>query len=410
VTPQIPWREFGEKFWRPLVQSALKIEPTPFYIFALEPIRAGLAELDALSRSFSVPVRHWLSCKTQPLRPLLRWWQHQGRGIEVVSEFELQAALREGFAPERILVNGPAKHHWLPRHACAGLSVNFDSMAELKALLPFAQKRRWRVGVRLLTGEEFDPENPEHPTQFGLAPSEALQAIRILQKARLQFDMVHFHLRTNVADASIYDRALREAASICRHARFQPRIVDCGGGWPPRQTFSREGEEFCAQFELPELASLLQRRLKDFPGVEEIWFENGRFLSARSGVLVVRILDVKERRGLRQCICDGGRTLHALVSHWERHRVFAVPARSGPRVATKLCGPTCMAFDQLGCHSLPRALREGDALVWMETGAYHIPWETRFSHGQAAVFWHDETRLRKVRARELFPTWWRQWR
>ncbi|MEI9864213.1 MAG: hypothetical protein WDN00_06605 [Limisphaerales bacterium] len=63
----------------------------------------------------------------------------QGRPIEVVSEFELRAALAEGFVPENILVNGPAKHHWLPQFDLPGLSVNLDSRAELDALLPCAK-------------------------------------------------------------------------------------------------------------------------------------------------------------------------------------------------------------------------------------------------------------------------------
>ena len=95
--------------------------------------------------------RHWLSCKTQPVAPLLRWWREQGRPIEVVSEFELRAALAEGFSPDAILLNGPAKHHWLPALAgegLRGLSVNFDSPAEVSALLPIARQLDWRCGVR----------------------------------------------------------------------------------------------------------------------------------------------------------------------------------------------------------------------------------------------------------------------
>ena len=86
-----------------------------------------------------------------------------GQPIEVVSEFELRAALAEGFAPQNIFINGPAKHHWLSRHELRDLAVNFDSPAELAALLPLAKKLNWRCGVRLNTSEEFDPENPQFP-------------------------------------------------------------------------------------------------------------------------------------------------------------------------------------------------------------------------------------------------------
>ena len=45
---------------------------------------------------------------------------------------------------------------------------------------------------------------------------------------------------------------------------------------------------------------MLRQSAKLFPGLREIWLENGRWVSAGSGALVVKILDVKERRGLRQ--------------------------------------------------------------------------------------------------------------
>lgn len=55
---------------------------------------------------------------------------------------------------------------------------------------------------------------------------------------------------------------------------------------------------------------------------------------------------------------------------------------------------------------MPRSIRAGDQLIWMEAGAYHIPWETRFSHGHAAVAWHDERGLRIARERQDFEEWW----
>jgi hypothetical protein len=54
-------------------------------------------------------------------------------------------------------------------------------------------------------------------------------------------------------------------------------------------------------------------------------------------------------------------------------------------------------------------LQAGDHLIWLEAGAYHLPWETRFSHGHAAVWWHDERGLRLARERQSFQAFWGQW-
>jgi diaminopimelate decarboxylase len=396
------------RFWRAQVRPWLGRLPTPFYVFSLTPIQGALTELDRHLQD--LPVRHWLSCKTQPLPPLLRWWRKEGRPIEVVSEFEFLAARREGFSLDRILVNGPAKHRWLPRWAARGLLVNFDSVQEAIALAPLARRLRWTVGLRLNTPEEYDPESPRHPTQFGLTAPEAAQALRELRRHGVMPQTAHLHLRTNVASPMMYERALAQAATICREVGFVPRFLDCGGGFPPPHVLSRDGRRVDAAFGLREMARVYARALERFPTVHEIWIENGRWLSARSGVLVVRILDVKERRGMRHLICDGGRTMNALVSNWEAHELLCLPSRSGPRCLTTVTGPTCMAFDQLARRQLPRSLREDDHLVWLDAGAYHLPWETRFSHGLAAVVWHDGRRTRVVRRRETFDHWWKSWR
>ena len=113
---------------------------------------------------------------------------------------------------------------------------------------------------------------------------------------------------------------------------------------------------------------------------------------------------------MRALICDSGRTMNALVSNWEMHEIFTMPDRSGDTVLSTVHGPTCMAFDQLARCPLPRSLGAGDWIIWMEAGAYHLPWETRFSHGLAKVLWHDGAQVHEVRARESFEDWWRVWR
>jgi hypothetical protein len=102
--------------------------------------------------------------------------------------------------------------------------------------------------------------------------------------------------------------------------------------------------------------------------------------------------------------------MNALVSNWEQHRIIPLANRRGPSRLTAVCGPTCMAFDQLACCLLPASLRASDHLLWLDAGAYHIPWETRFSHGLANVLWHDEEGVRLIRKRETFGSWWGEWR
>lgn len=401
--PRLSTRPLGLAAWRQLARRALREVDTPCFLFSAEALARQAAALERFGAG--LPLRHWWSCKTLAIDPALTWWKNSGRPVEVVSEAEFVQARRLGFAVEDILLNGPAKHRWLPRHARPGLRVNFDSLAEIEALLPLAKRLRWRLGVRFNTATEVHAEHPGVRTQFGLLPAELPAAARLLARAGGEVEVVHFHVRTQVDRAEVYAEALREVLAAAAAVGWKPTVLDLGGGWPTARVRDLQGRSFDAGFSKAALRRVL-RAVPQLPGgeaVRELWMENGRWLTAPLGVLAIRVLDLKENRGdgVRVVIADGGRTLHAMVATWERHRVVPLRAVSGPRVRTLVCGPTCMAFDNLGVHSLPRGLRAGDVLLWLEAGAYQTPWETRFSHGLAAQVWISEDRgVRVVRSAE----------
>jgi len=69
-----------------------------------------------------------------------------------------------------------------------------------------------------------------------------------------------------------------------------------------------------------------------------------------------------------------------------------------------------MAYDRLIRTYLPYDIQIGDYIVWMDAGAYHIPWETRFSHGLANVVWcENKEEFYLARECETFEKWWDQW-
>lgn len=393
-------------YWTELVKQAVSKWDTPFYLSTWQPVQNALEELKVLSTD--LPIRHWLSFKTHPVAPLIRKWRDTQRGVEVVSEYEFLASLKEGFKPERIIVNGVAKHKWLSRYDIKGIWVHFDSLNEVRQLTKQAKACEWHVGIRCHVAEEYDPDEPQFGGQFGITADEIGVAIEKLNKARITVESIHFHLRSNVSSANSYRLALKEIADICRTIDFWPLYVDCGGGLPvPGEHPTGENR---ISINLLSFKETLSNVKKDIPSVREIWLENGRFITARSAVLVVRIVDIKDRLDSRYLICDGGRTNHALVSDWEEHDIFTLPKREGVKILTTVCGPTCMAFDRLIRMNLPKDIQIGDYIVWMNAGAYHIPWETRFSHGFAKVIWCDDKgELSLARDSESFSKWWEHW-
>ena len=183
--------------------------------------------------------------------------------------------------------------------------------------------------------------------------------------------------------------------------RLNPAYIDCGGGIEPNLNSDRA---------LDDLVSAAAWAKTHLPGLSEVWIENGKYLTRSSAALLVRVLDVKVRNECRYLICDGGRTNHALDADNGLHPLITCPERAGHPVLTTVCGPTCMTDDRLGRLLLPDTIAPGDLIVWLDAGAYYLPWETRFSHGLCAVVWADPSdTLSLARARETPETWSYSW-
>ena len=390
--------------WPELVDRAVALVGTPCFVVSAAGVRAALDEL--VSSTPSTPVRPWLSLKTQPVKRLLELWRDWGHGVEVVSRFELAAAIRTGLPPNRILVNGTGKQRWLRTAELDGLNVHFDSIAEVQELKELASACNWNVGLRhqvMAGAHESD--------QFGMTPGEIASAAQLLRTVDLRVRGAHFHIRSNVSSVREFAAALRQVRGACSAAGIEPDYVDIGGGLPVSGECPADGSiPSWSTFDLREWRSWLATIPDSFPQARELWLENGRFMTARAGALVVTVVDRKDRADATYLICDGGRTNHARMSAVEVHEVLVRPERGGPRQPTVVCGPTCGSVDRLGYFSLPASLQIGDRLLWLNAGAYAIPLETRFSFGLAPVVWFDtEGNASVARPRETAEQWWSQW-
>jgi diaminopimelate decarboxylase len=101
----------------------------------------------------------------------------------------------------------------------------------------------------------------------------------------------------------------------------------------------------------------------------ELILEPGRYLAAACGVYLARVTRVKESRGTRFAILEGG--INHLIRPLLTEQPFPVKAvgKVGPTRPATLAGPLCTSLDRLGNVELPE-LEPGDLLAFGTTGAY----------------------------------------
>jgi diaminopimelate decarboxylase len=354
---------------------------------------------DELALAFPDPCLRQYSIKANDVPAVVGRLAGLGLGANVVSRGEWAIAQRVGIPNSRITLEGVGKTDADLRAVVRSVErrdpllwTALESADEAAALSRLASRAVRRGAPRLDVLLRFNPAvEPEtlpglavgaESSKFGLAADELAAAIEAGGGADgpLRWRGIHLHVGSQLGAVDAWRDGVRRALAVVgllggSLAHFD--TLDLGGGFPifdvgspaPRpERFARELSELLAA--LPE-----DRR------PTRLAVEPGRFLVARAGYLVARVLHVRRRNG-PMVVLDAGLTeLIRPALYGARHSVVALTAGhrpwpgDGPMIAndelapTAVEGPICESTDSFGLHPLP-ALVRGDLVVIRDAGAY----------------------------------------
>ncbi|MER5549151.1 hypothetical protein ABT072_43750 [Streptomyces sp. NPDC002589] len=394
---------------------------TPVQVLDAGRLDRAAAELLAVLGSLSRPTQVYYSVKTNYLPYLCRRLAGHGMGADVVSGYEMDAALAAGFPADAIVFNGPVKtEDELAAAVWHGVRVNIDGEQEIETLdrLAAAAGRTVEVGIRISPGLPLstspDPsyraqaERAARRGRFGWpAGSDRLAALveRIAACSHLSLTAVHAHLSSQIVHQELMLAALepilREAAAL--HRRFGLREVNIGGGFgvpgirrprtgPLTALWGLQGGTPAPDEEpVLDIAGLLaevDKRLQDLGLVDvALACEPGRWLVSDAMALVTRVMSRKDLPDARWLILDGGNNVAPWTGSGEVHRLVPMGRSYAPDcVAWSVAGPLCYENDiHAASVELPEDVRVGDLLCVHDTGAYSLGRSNNFIRTRAAV-------------------------
>jgi diaminopimelate decarboxylase len=271
------------------------------------------------------------------------------------------------------------------------LWVAVESVDELAVLarLAAASPPVVPVDVLLRLNPDVSPETHDSlavgrgASKFGLTETELTEAADTFAGSPgIRLRGIHLHVGSQLGAVDAWRDGVRRALALVTLVRggldaFD--TLDVGGGFPvaPLAEPAPDPERFAR--ELPPLLDALpgDRRPR------RLAIEPGRFLVARAGWLVARVLHVRTR-GTRQVVLDAGMTeLIRPALYGARHDVVALTSLGEPidhaarlpgpgaddADVADVHGPICESTDALGEHLLP-PLRRGDLVAIRDAGAY----------------------------------------
>jgi len=354
--------------------------PTPAYVYSRAAFEDAYRSIDkALSG-----VKHVIAyaVKANSTLALLSRLRQLGAAADIVSGGELLRARRAGFRPENIVFSGVGKTDAELREALSlGIrSLHVESAQELDVIEAIARDLGVTARIALRINPDVDPDTHPyistglHSAKFGLSIESARELLpRIMSSKQLKLEGVACHIGSMLLSAAPLRDAIEIVARFaveCVNAGARLTTLDAGGGWGVLYG-NEEGElESHAEFGRAIIEGL-KRGGADSLGLT-LMVEPGRALVADAGVLLTRVLYVKEQSGKRFIIVDAAMTeLIRPALYHAYHAVMPVlESSSAEQTPADVVGPVCETGDFLARGRPLPAVKRGDLLAIRGAGAY----------------------------------------
>jgi len=357
---------------------------TPAYVYDGDMIRARYEALKSAFPSFEV----FYSMKANPSLALVGLMRQLGAGSEIASGGELFLTKEVGHDPLDIVFAGPGKTDRELEDAIISrvFAINVESLRELERVGRIAKLLGLpaRVALRINTSVGLSKSGggsagPLHermaggPSKFGIDEEKLDSLLDHWDKRAVEIVGIHIYTASQILDGNeIVENARRTVAAAEHVERLtgEPLMaIDFGAG------FGVPHYEDEVALDLPEVGARVEEVFKPFSDRKNmrLILELGRYLVSECGVFVTRVIELKESRGERFVITDGGinqfvRPVLMKVKH--EARVISRLCSPTPTVA-KVSGPLCTPIDITSEHiQVPEDIAIDDLVGIFNAGAY----------------------------------------
>ena len=343
------------------------------------------------------------SVKANSNLSILKLLADSGSGFDIVSGGELIRAQRGGAKPERMVFSGVGKTADEIDAALQAriLMLNVESAGELDVVE--ARAKHWggkRAPISVRVNPDVEAET--HPYistgrevhKFGVPKAEALALYRRAEVSpHLEVRGLACHIGSQILNIQPFVRVADEVLALGRELGLEGGFLDLGGGF---------GITYCGErpFDFHGFFAALEARFRR-SGFRPI-LEPGRSLVGAAGILLTRVLYIKENQRKRFVVVDGGMNdLLRPALYGSYHEVLPVERSPGDLRPADVVGPLCETGDFLAQNRGLPDLKPGDLLAVMDTGAYGYVLASNYnSRPRPAEVMIDDDRSRLIRRRE----------
>jgi diaminopimelate decarboxylase len=336
--------------------------------------------------------------------------KEEGAGIDIVSAGELYRAKKIKASPRKIVFASVGKTEEEIEQAIRTgiLFFNVESVPELKMINLVAGRLGKKQKVAIRVNPDVAAKTHKYITtakkqnKFGIDVKTSKEIFLKLSKNLNNVDIscVHLHIGSQIEYVEPFILALKKAVKLIDELREKGAKIthlNIGGGLGI--IYNKEKPQTAKEYAKAILPIIKNKNLK-------LILEPGRFITGNAGVLLTRIIYVKDTAVKRFLIIDGAMNDLLRPSLYEAfHGVVPVIARKKDKLKkADVVGPVCESGDFFAKdRPLPAGLKADDILAVMSAGAYGFSMSSNYnSRRRACEILVDGNKYKVIRRRETY--------
>ena len=359
----------------PTTEQLSKLQ-TPCYYYDMALLQTTLHAIrQEVARYEHFDVHYAVKANVNPR--VLRTISGAGLGADCVSGGEIKAAIESGFPAEHVVFAGVGKADWEIR---LGLEkdifcFNVESVPELEVINQLAAEAGKVARVAFRINPEVGAHTHANITtglaenKFGISMRDMEKVILMAQQLKnVTFIGLHFHIGSQILEMDDF------VALSHRVNELQDRLEAVGITVPHLNVGGGLGINYKRpeEYPVPDFKTYFAtyaQHLKLRPG-QHLHFELGRSVVGQCGMLISRVLYVKQGTNKQFAILDAGMTDLIRPALYQAHHAIRNLTSEEPKATYDVVGPICESSDVFAKDvELPQA-RRGDIFALLSAGAY----------------------------------------
>ena len=342
--------------------------PTPIYVYSANMIEKNYNDLKSKLKK-----NIYYSVKANSNQAIISLLSRLGSGTDVVSGEELLRVLSAGVKSNKIIFEGVGKTRNDLVIAIENniKQINVESIGEFKLIDDVAKSLNKKANVGVRINPDIDAKTHDKIStgrkndKFGIGFNEIEESIKTITSLKnIKFNGISCHIGSQIFSLDVFNKMfakIKEAEKIYSNNNLKIQNLNLGGG----MGYDYEKKK---SFDIGGLSLLVNKFFSNEN--YEISFEPGRYLVANSGVLITKILMIKESENNNFLIIDAGmNTLLRPALYKAFHNIVPLNKQKD-KIDYCVVGPICENSDIfLRKISLPKQ-KIGDLLAIEDVGAY----------------------------------------